>query len=141
MPADIPIDTGTEKLIHFTIVFNTYIFMQSFNQINARKIEYGEFNVFKDFFNNFLFIGITLFTIGMQIVLVQFGGQTVKCSPLTVQQFGISAAFGAGEVVWGFIIKLMPLGMFQCLKMDDKPMGEEETTASQILKRSMTLKK
>jgi Ca2+ transporting ATPase len=44
--------------------------MQFFNQINARKIEEGELNVFAGFFNNFLFIFVVAFTIGVQIALV-----------------------------------------------------------------------
>jgi len=36
--------------------------MQLFNQLNARKIEEGEMNVFTEIFANWLFIGVTLFT-------------------------------------------------------------------------------
>lgn len=40
----------TEQVKLFTIVFNTFVFMQVFNQINARKLEAGELNVFAGMF-------------------------------------------------------------------------------------------
>lgn len=83
-------DTG----FHYTFIFNTFIFMQVFNEINCRKIgEHGkfilikfylDFNVFENFLNNSMFIFIILLTIIVQILLVQYGGEAVKCTPLTI---------------------------------------------------------
>lgn len=56
--------------------------MQLFNQINARKIEEGELNVFKGFFNNFLFIFITILTFVVQMAMVEYGGMAIKTWPL-----------------------------------------------------------
>lgn len=36
---------------HYTIIFNTFVMMQLFNEINARKI-YGERNMFNGIFSN-----------------------------------------------------------------------------------------
>jgi len=44
------------------MVFQTFVFMQLFNQINARKIEDGEFNVFSGMTRNVQFIGVVIFT-------------------------------------------------------------------------------
>lgn len=72
---------------HYTMIFNTFIFMQVFNEVNCRKInENGkspplsflissiEFNVFADFFNNPLFLVIVTITVVVQVLLVQHGG-------------------------------------------------------------------
>jgi Ca2+ transporting ATPase len=59
--------------------------MQVFNEINCRKIQASDFNVFSNFFNNPMFFFILFVTIIVQILLVQFGGEAVKCTPLTVQ--------------------------------------------------------
>jgi len=48
--------------------------MQIFNEINSRKLGAREFNVFKGFFTNGLFLFIIFATIGVQTALVQFGG-------------------------------------------------------------------
>jgi len=69
---------------HYTMIFNTFIFMQVFNEINCRKIGEGEFNVFTDFFNNRMFIFILAVTVVVQLALVQYGGAAVRCTPLTV---------------------------------------------------------
>ena len=51
---------------HFTMVFNVFVLMQCFNEINARKI-HGERNVFKGIFTNALFICIVVGTVIAQV--------------------------------------------------------------------------
>jgi len=50
-------------MLHYTIIFQVFVFMQIFNLINSRKIEKEELNVFKDFFNNPWFMIIFFLTI------------------------------------------------------------------------------
>jgi len=57
--------TDDIEVWHYTQVFNTFVFMQIFNEINARKLGAHEYNVFEGFFNNWLFLGILIFTSGM----------------------------------------------------------------------------
>uniref|UniRef100_A0A8C1M9Z6 Calcium-transporting ATPase n=1 Tax=Cyprinus carpio TaxID=7962 RepID=A0A8C1M9Z6_CYPCA len=52
---------------HYTIVFNTFVMMQLFNEINARKI-HGERNVFEGIFNNLIFCTIVFGTFLIQII-------------------------------------------------------------------------
>ena len=52
----------TQKTEHYTLVFNTFVFMQIFNEINSRKLGERDFNIFNGFFNNFLFLGIIIGT-------------------------------------------------------------------------------
>ena len=56
-------DGATEKLAHHTLIFQAFVFLQIFNQINARKLESHEMNVFKNFCNNPLFFIITVLTL------------------------------------------------------------------------------
>lgn len=51
---------------HYTIVFNTFVMMQLFNEINARKI-HGERNVFESIFRNPIFCTVVLGTFGAQV--------------------------------------------------------------------------
>ena len=57
-----PLNEPTVKVEHYTFVFQTFVFMQLFNQINARKLGDKEFNVFAAFFNNAWFICLTILT-------------------------------------------------------------------------------
>uniref|UniRef100_A0A4W4FGR5 Calcium-transporting ATPase n=1 Tax=Electrophorus electricus TaxID=8005 RepID=A0A4W4FGR5_ELEEL len=52
---------------HYTIVFNTFVLMQLFNEINARKI-HGERNVFDGIFNNMIFCTIVFGTFVIQVI-------------------------------------------------------------------------
>uniref|UniRef100_A0A8C5IM13 Calcium-transporting ATPase n=1 Tax=Junco hyemalis TaxID=40217 RepID=A0A8C5IM13_JUNHY len=53
---------------HYTIIFNTFVMMQLFNEINARKI-HGERNVFDGIFRNPIFCTIVLGTFAIQVKL------------------------------------------------------------------------
>jgi Ca2+ transporting ATPase len=54
---------NTGKAEHYTLLFNMYVMMQIFNEINARKIQPDEMNVFKGFFNNALFLFVIIFSV------------------------------------------------------------------------------
>lgn len=51
---------------HFTIIFNTFVMMTLFNEINARKI-HGQRNVFEGFFTNPIFYSIWVVTMISQV--------------------------------------------------------------------------
>jgi len=92
---------------HFTIIFNTFVLMQLFNEINARKI-HGERNVFKGIFNNYVFCGILAGTAVTQVIIVQFGGAIMSCAPLSAINWGWCFLLGAFEIVWGQIVAFVP---------------------------------
>lgn len=71
-------------MLHYTIIFQVFVFMQIFNLINSRKIG-DELNVFAGFFNNIWFIIIFVLTIIIQCVLVELGGNAVKTYPLNLK--------------------------------------------------------
>ncbi|XP_043423905.1 plasma membrane calcium-transporting ATPase 4 isoform X4 [Leopardus geoffroyi] len=52
---------------HYTIIFNTFVLMQLFNEINSRKI-HGERNVFAGIFRNLIFCCVVLGTFISQII-------------------------------------------------------------------------
>uniref|UniRef100_A0A8C3RLG5 Calcium-transporting ATPase n=1 Tax=Chelydra serpentina TaxID=8475 RepID=A0A8C3RLG5_CHESE len=100
---------------HYTIVFNTFVMMQLFNEINARKI-HGERNVFEGIFNNAIFCIIVLGTFIVQIIIVQFGGKPFSCSELTIEQWLWSVFLGMGTLLWGQLISTIPTSRLKFLK-------------------------
>ena len=52
---------------HFTIIFNVFVMMTLFNEVNARKI-HGQRNVFEGLVRNPIFIGIWISTMGAQVL-------------------------------------------------------------------------
>jgi len=58
------------KFTHYTLIFHAFVFMQIFNEINARKLGEHEYNVFAGFFNNLLFLWIVIATCVIQYLMV-----------------------------------------------------------------------
>ncbi|KAL3097286.1 hypothetical protein niasHT_029602 [Heterodera trifolii] len=92
---------------HFTIIFNTFVMMTLFNEINARKI-HGERNVFQGVFANPIYCTIWVFTLIVQFVIVQFGGCWFSTEPLTLYQWLWCLAFGFGSLLWAQVITIIP---------------------------------
>ncbi|KAL4844140.1 hypothetical protein H8958_006898 [Nasalis larvatus] len=116
---------------HYTIIFNTFVMMQLFNEINARKI-HGERNVFDGIFSNPIFCTIVLGTFGIQIVIVQFGGKPFSCSPLSTEQWLWCLFVGVGELVWGQVIATIPTSQLKCLKEAGHGPGKDEMTDEEL---------
>ncbi|XP_074499528.1 plasma membrane calcium-transporting ATPase 2 isoform X9 [Sebastes fasciatus] len=100
---------------HYTIIFNTFVMMQLFNEINARKI-HGERNVFDGIFRNPIFCTIVFGTFAMQIVIVQFGGKPFSCIPLDLEKWMWCVFLGLGELVWGQVIASVPNSKLRFLR-------------------------
>ncbi|XP_012823357.1 plasma membrane calcium-transporting ATPase 3 isoform X3 [Xenopus tropicalis] len=116
---------------HYTIIFNTFVMMQLFNEINARKI-HGERNVFDGIFSNPIFCSIVLGTFGVQILIVQFGGKPFSCAPLNAQQWLWCLFVGVGELVWGQVIAAVPTSQLKCLKEAGHGPGKDEITDEEL---------
>ncbi|XP_050930448.1 plasma membrane calcium-transporting ATPase 2 isoform X2 [Lates calcarifer] len=100
---------------HYTIIFNTFVMMQLFNEINARKI-HGERNVFDGIFRNPIFCSIVFGTFAVQIVIVQFGGKPFSCQPLDLEKWMWCVFLGLGELVWGQVIASIPNSRLRFLR-------------------------
>ena len=93
---------------HFTIFFNTFVFLQVFNSINSRKLLKKEANVFVGISNNPMYLVIQLIIVLGQVFLIQFGGRAVRTQPLTLNQHLGCILIGLISLVLGFVIKKLP---------------------------------
>ncbi|KAF6312507.1 ATPase plasma membrane Ca2+ transporting 2 [Rhinolophus ferrumequinum] len=116
---------------HYTIIFNTFVMMQLFNEINARKI-HGERNVFDGIFRNPIFCTIVLGTFAIQIVIVQFGGKPFSCAPLQLDQWMWCIFIGLGELVWGQVIATIPTSRLKFLKEAGRLTQKEEIPEEEL---------
>uniref|UniRef100_A0A8B9KF25 Calcium-transporting ATPase n=1 Tax=Astyanax mexicanus TaxID=7994 RepID=A0A8B9KF25_ASTMX len=78
---------------HYTIIFNTFVMMQLFNEINARKI-HGERNVFDGIFRNPIFCSIVLGTFAIQVGSGFWGFTVISTVPNSKLRF----LRGAGQL-------------------------------------------
>merc|ERR1719322_677007 len=88
---------------HFTMIFNAFVMMTLFNEINARKI-HGQRNVLVGLFSNPIYYIIWIATFISQIIIIQFGGAAFTTSPLTLEQWTWCVFLGMGTLVWQQII-------------------------------------
>ncbi|KAL0249645.1 hypothetical protein GEMRC1_004874 [Eukaryota sp. GEM-RC1] len=86
-----------ESTYHYTFIFTTFILCQLFNEINCRRVERSD--TFKDFFSNYLFVGVVIGSFVIQFFLVTFGGNFFNTEPLSFQHWALSALLGAGSIV------------------------------------------
>ncbi|KAF2813170.1 calcium transporting P-type ATPase-like protein [Mytilinidion resinicola] len=96
-----------EKKRMNTIVFNTFVWMQIFNQLNSRRLD-NRFNIFEGMSRNYFFVGINCIMIGGQILIIFKGGQAISVVPLNGAQWGYSIVLGFLSLPVGVIIRLIP---------------------------------
>ncbi|XP_075996867.1 plasma membrane calcium-transporting ATPase 1-like [Genypterus blacodes] len=116
---------------HYTIVFNTFVLMQIFNEINARKI-HGERNVFEGIFNNPIFCSIVMGTLIIQVVIVQFGGKPFSCVSLSADQWLWCLFLGVGSLLWGQLVSTIPTSRLKFLKTAGHGTQQEEIPEEEL---------
>ncbi|KAF1744427.1 hypothetical protein MXB_1062, partial [Myxobolus squamalis] len=93
------IGTATINTSHTTFIFNIFVIMQIFNEINARKV-HGERNVFSNIFVNKIFIGIIVLTIFVQVLIIQFGYGLFHVVPLNPELWMYSILIGFSVLIY-----------------------------------------
>ena len=103
----------SEKLHALTLVFQTYAFLQLFNLINARSID--SCNVFSSLHRDCFFILYWVAVLGLQLVLVSFGGRFFGAYPLAIEESGVCLVIAAASLLWSTLFKVLPERWFSCL--------------------------
>ncbi|KAF4430994.1 calcium-translocating P-type ATPase, PMCA-type [Fusarium austroafricanum] len=106
-----------EKLQLDTIIFNMFVWMQIFNELNCRRLD-NKFNVFVGVHRNWFFILINCIMIGLQVGIVFVGGQVfdIDRNGLNGVQWAISILIAAFSLPWGVLVRIFPDEWFaQCV--------------------------
>ncbi|RLN95016.1 hypothetical protein BBJ28_00021312 [Nothophytophthora sp. Chile5] len=119
---DMEEDHQDDATTHMTIVFNTFVWAQLFNELNCRKI-HDEINIFSGITKNRVFLYVCVLQVAMQVVIVQFTGDWFNCSPLSVGQWFACIAMGSISLPLGFVlrsisVKNAPNWMAICREVD-----------------------
>lgn len=91
---------------HFTLFFQAFVMLQVFNEVNCRKLSMNEWNLFSQFFNNWMFIAIVALTFIVQLVFVEVGGEALKCSGLSLELHLLCGAVGAGGLLFSVAVRM-----------------------------------
>ncbi|KAL1306966.1 hypothetical protein AAFC00_005601 [Neodothiora populina] len=89
------------------LVFNTFVWMQIFNEFNNRRLD-NKFNILEGVHRNSFFIVINIIMIGGQVMIIFVGGRAFNVTRLTGAQWGLSVGLGAISIPVGVIIRLIP---------------------------------
>ncbi|XP_013381332.1 plasma membrane calcium-transporting ATPase 2 [Lingula anatina] len=103
----INVDINAPPTQHFTIIFNAFVMMTLFNEINSRKI-HGQRNVFEGLQRNVLFIGIWITTMFFQVILVELLGFAFSTTNLEPEHWMWCLFLGIGSLLWGQLITTLP---------------------------------
>ncbi|KAM0424459.1 hypothetical protein ACHAPT_010383 [Fusarium lateritium] len=102
-----------EKLELDTLIFNTFVWMQIFNEFNNRRLD-NKFNIFQGIQRNPFFVLITLLMIGLQVTIIFVGSRAFQINPdgLDGTQWAISIVTAMFCLPWAILIRLFPDAWF-----------------------------
>ncbi|MCJ1479589.1 hypothetical protein MMC13_008275 [Lambiella insularis] len=90
-----------------TLIFNTFVWMQIFNQYNCRRID-NKFNIFEGVLRNYFFLGIQVIIVGGQLLIIFVGGAAFSISPLDARDWAVSIVLGLLSIPIAIAIRLIP---------------------------------
>ncbi|XP_010922239.1 probable calcium-transporting ATPase 8, plasma membrane-type isoform X1 [Elaeis guineensis] len=103
-----------------TVIFNSFVFCQVFNEINS--LEMDKINVFYGVFSNWIFVAIIASTVIFQVIIVEFLGTFASTVPLSWELWLVSVLLGSISLIVGIILKCIPV---EPGRTADKPNGYE----------------
>lgn len=143
-------DSGLEsgepqsKQKHMTMLYNTFIFLQLFNEINCRKIGAVDYNVFENIHKNFYFIAVVGGTFTAQFVMGEnFSGILFPTCSLSKGEWGACVAAGATPLVIAVLLKATTRFCGWIERVDTSRFVDENkrTEASGLVKKFQEVKK
>ncbi|KAG8533380.1 uncharacterized protein KY384_002163 [Bacidia gigantensis] len=90
-----------------TVIFNTFVWMQIFNQYNNRRLD-NKLNIFEGITHNYFFIGIQFIIVAGQIMIVFVGGAAFSVHRLNGPQWAYSVILGLLSIPVAVMVRLIP---------------------------------
>ncbi|EFA79806.1 hypothetical protein PPL_06625 [Heterostelium album PN500] len=102
------VDFKIQQTHQYTILFNTFVFLQLFNEINSRVLG-AKVNPFKGILNNPIFLVVLVATVIIQVIFVTFGGKATSTEPLVIQEWVACIVTGSVALPWGLMLRMIPI--------------------------------
>lgn len=106
-PAWTQLERDTHLLQLDTMVFNTFVWMQIFNEFNNRRLD-NKFNIFAGIQRNYFFIGINCIMVGAQVAIIFVGGKAFSITHIDGVQWAICVVLAALCLPWAIVVRLFP---------------------------------
>lgn len=103
------LEDGERKAHLRTVIFNTFVWMQIFNQWNNRRLD-NKFNILEGITKNYFFLGISFSLMAVQVLIIFVGGQpfSISKNKQTLIQWAVAIFFGLLSIPVGMILRLIP---------------------------------
>ncbi|XP_047313305.1 putative calcium-transporting ATPase 13, plasma membrane-type [Impatiens glandulifera] len=98
---------GVNEKVKDTLVFNSFVLCQVFNEFNARNLE--KKNIFNGILKNRLFIGIIVVTLVLQALMVEFLKKFASTERLDWGQWCVCILIGSLSWPIAWIVKFIPV--------------------------------
>ena len=98
---------GINQTVLNTMVFNTFTWMQIFNELNNRRLD-NKFNVFENIHKNPWFLGINAIMIGGQIMIIFIGGAAFQITRINGWQWAVCLLAAFPCLLWAMILRCIP---------------------------------
>ncbi|KAG9256889.1 calcium-translocating P-type ATPase [Emericellopsis atlantica] len=97
-----------------TVIFNTFVWMQIFNEFNNRRLD-NKFNIFEGIHRNIFFIIINMIMVGLQICIIFVGSRAFAISDGGIDgtQWAISVIVALMCWPWAVLVRLCPDAWFE----------------------------
>ena len=90
-----------------TMVFNTFVWMQIFNEFNNRRLD-NKFNIFEGVHRNPFFIVINIIMFAGQVMIVFLGGKAFQIKRIDGAQWAICVLCALPCLLWAVILRCIP---------------------------------
>jgi Ca2+-transporting ATPase len=90
-----------------TVVFNTFIWMQIFNEFNNRRLD-NKFNIFEGMLRNYWFLSINAVMVGGQVMIVYVGGEAFGVTRLSGILWAVCLICALGCLPWAVVLRTIP---------------------------------
>lgn len=117
-----------------TLIFNAFVWMQIFNELNNRRLD-NKLNIFEGITRNWFFLIINTIMVGGQVLIIFVGGAAFKITRLDGIQWAISIVIGAVSLPVGAVIRCIPDKWVAALL----PTALRETWAPETMPKTSTV--
>jgi len=117
-----------ERIISRTIVFNTFVFMQVFNELNCRRIG-NDIKIFSRLHKHKSFVAIFLITVVVQFIVTQYGSLAFRTYPLNWQQWLACIGIAFISIPIALVLRLIP----DCVKPQEEVVNVSSVTREKLL--------
>ncbi|AQK68941.1 calcium-transporting ATPase 5, plasma membrane-type isoform X2 [Zea mays] len=98
---------GHSSKVKNTLIFNTFVLCQVFNEVNSRKPE--ELNIFSGVSRNHLFLAVVSITVVMQVIIIEFLGKFTSTVRLNWKLWLVSVVIAFLSWPLAFVGKFIPV--------------------------------